>query len=57
MTKNLFDGGKISNTLSDVKPVEKRTKNPQSFLKIVPIKWKSFLYINSNIMDMSNKSF
>ena len=57
MTKNLFDRGKISNTLSGVRPVEKRTKNPQSFLKIVPIKWKSFLYINSNIMDMSNKSF
>ena len=57
MTKKLIDTGKISNTLSDVKPVENRTKNPQSFLKIVPIKWKSFLYINSNIIDMSNKSF
>ena len=57
MTKKLIDRGKISNTLSDVKPVENRTKNQQSFLKIVPIKWKSFLYINSNIIDMSNKSF
>ena len=34
MTKKVIDRGKINKTLSEVKPVENISKNPQSFLEI-----------------------
>ena len=33
----MIDGGKRSKTLSEVKPVENISKNPQSFLEISPV--------------------
>ena len=33
----MIDGGKRSKTLSVVKPVENKRKNPQSFLEIHPV--------------------
>ena len=35
--KKTIDGGKRSKTLSEVKPVENISKNPQSFLEISPV--------------------
>ena len=35
--KKLIDGGKRSETLSEVKPVEKIRKNLQRFLEIIPV--------------------
>ena len=36
--KNVTDRGKGSKTLSDVKPIENISKNPQSFLEIRPVR-------------------
>ena len=54
-TKKLIDRGKRSKTLSEVKPLEKISKNLQSFLGIRPCKRKSFFHINCEIMDMSTR--
>ena len=35
--KKVIDRGKRSKTLSEVKPVENISKNPQSFLEISPV--------------------
>ena len=35
--KKVIDRGKKSKTLSEVKPVENISKNPQSFLEISPV--------------------
>ena len=35
--KRATNRGKISKTMSEVKPVEKISKNPQSFLEISPV--------------------
>ena len=36
-TKKVIDRGKRSKTLSEVKLVENISKNPQSFLEIIPV--------------------
>ena len=42
-TKKVIDRGERSKTLSEVKPVEKISKNLQSFLEMVSCKRKSFI--------------
>ena len=54
-TKKVIDRRKGNKTLSEVKPVENISKNPQSFLDISPVKRKSFLHINCKIMHMNNR--
>ena len=53
--KEVIDRGKRSKTLSEVKPVENISKNPQSFLEISSIQKKFFIYINCKTMHMSNR--
>ena len=36
-TKKVIDTGKRNKTMSEVKPVENISKNPQSFLEISPV--------------------
>ena len=36
-TKKVIDRGKGRKTLSEIKPLEKISKNPQSFLEIRPV--------------------
>ena len=48
-TKKVIDRGERSKTLSEVKPVEKISKNLQSFLEIR----MSFLHINYETMHIS----
>ena len=52
-TKKVINRRKRSKTLSEVKPVEKISKNLQSFLEISPCKRKSFFNVNCETMLMS----
>ena len=53
--KKLIDRVKRSRPLSEVKPVENISKNPQGFLKINPVKIKSFLHVNCETIHKSNR--
>ena len=57
--KKVIDTGKRSKTLSEVKPVENITKNPQSFLQISPVEKEVLpshkLHLNCKTMHMSNR--
>ena len=54
--KKVIDRGKRTKTLSEVKPVENISKNPQSFLEISPVQKEILpshkLHMN---MHMSNR--
>ena len=54
-TKKVIDREKSSNTLSEVRPVENKSKNPQSFLEISPQQKKLIFYRNCKTMHMSNR--
>ena len=43
MTKKEIDRGKRSKTLSEVKLIEKISKNPESFLEISPVQKEALL--------------
>ena len=53
--KKVIDRGKRSKTLSEVKPVENRSKNLQSFVETSPVKRKSILHINCKMMHISSR--
>ena len=55
--KEVIDRGKRSKTLSEVKPVENISKNPQSFLVISPMQDEVLFHINCEIMHASNNLF
>ena len=55
--KKVINKGKRSKTLSEVKPVENISKNPQSFLGIRPMQKEVLFHISCKTMHMSNRMF
>ena len=53
--KKVIDRGKISKTMSEVRPVKNINKNLQSFLEISPVQKEVFFHINCKTMHMSNR--
>ena len=51
MTKKVIDRGKRSKPLSEVKPVENISKNPQSFLEISPVQKGSLSHIEQECQE------
>ena len=49
--KEVGDGGKKCKILKEVKSIEKRNKNPQSFLEISLLQKEVSLHINCKVMQ------